>query len=69
MTRLMSFISLCLFLSVGRGGCYAFLYPLGQLLEHFVTFCPVLVCILSKLIVLVLMNELMMMMMTMITLY
>jgi len=31
---------------------HAFLYPLGQLLEHFVPFCPVIVCILSKLIVL-----------------
>jgi len=32
-------------------------YPLRQSLEHFVPFCPVLVCILSKLIVLFLMNE------------
>jgi len=27
---------------------HAFLYPLGQSLEHFTPFCPVLVCILSK---------------------
>jgi len=46
-------------LSVYRGRCYAFLYPFGQLLEHSVPLCPVLVCILSKLIVglLFLINE------------
>jgi len=38
------------FLSVFRGKCFAFLYPLGQLLEHFVPFCTVLMCTLSKLI-------------------
>jgi len=30
----------------------AFLYSLGQMLEHFVPFCSVLVCILPKVIVL-----------------
>jgi len=42
----------CQFLGADVSVHHAFLYPLEQLLEHFVPLCPVLVCILSKLIVL-----------------
>jgi len=40
-----------------RGRCYTFLYPLGQLLEHFVPFCSVLVCIIIYTLIRTVFNE------------